>query len=927
MYSPDIFGIVETWLDDVSVKHLTFSGYALVHRRDRPGAAAGRVNHGGVVLFRRCHSGAPLITFLEESTAAERIWTRVETDLGPFLLGLWYRPPGADDEAFLSLEPELARLGEGMLGVFLCGDFNIRQRSWLRYSPCNTPLGSQMQALAHKYGLKQFVKDPTHIHGNLLDVVLSSLPFHVECSLTPRIADHNGILTSVDVPLCTEVSHRRIVWDFKHADWDKLKRKLRDTDWGFIHKESVDDAARQINDMISGYCSECIPKRELVEKRKSHPWMTDACVAALREKAEHENSEDRGFYVKRCGEVIEAEFANYVNKTKHKLSELEPCSRLWWRVSGELLDNVAPRAGLPSLRALDGTWLHEPAEKANLFAGAFSDKFTLPPDVADIEVDEPPCTMNDFVPLRCRSTRKILNGLREDQATGPDMIAARVLRRCAEELTYPVTLLARRILDCGRWPSVWKLHWISPLHKRGSVFDPDKYRGLHLTPVLSKVVERIFASVLVPFFASTNAFGRSQWAFQKKIGCNDLVCLLVNRWLLAFQERRKVGIYLSDISGAFDRVERSRICRKLRAAGLNRKFLNFFMDFLDVREAVVVVNGSVSDKVLLQDMVFQGTVLGPYLWNVFFRDVSDAVASVDGLQDTKFADDLSASKEYPTTTDNVTILNELRQCQSAAHAWGDRNRVAFDPSKEEFCVLDAQLGHGRVFRLLGPMIDNKLRTRACVDKVYKKAKPKVRRLLRARRFFSTGQLVLQFKSHIWGVVESVTSAVYHAAPSVVAKLDRIQESFVEKMSLSERDAFLRFGLHPLKMRRDISMLGMLYKCAHGIAHADLCDLFPRAPMVSRAGFPTRVSWRLHSMQLLLRHHGVQRAEFHRSLFGLVKIWNVLPNSVVTKPSVSSFQSAVMEIVKRAVKDDAENWQAMLSPPVVSRTLLRYLSVA
>jgi len=129
------------------------------------------------------------------------------------------------------------------------------------------------------------------------------------------------------------------------------------------------------------------------------------------------------------------------------------------------------------------------------------------------------------------------------------------------------------------------------------------------------------------------------------------------------------------------------------------------------------------------------------------------------------------------------------------------------------------------------------------------------------------------------------------------------------------------------MRRDISMLGMLYKCAHGIAHADLCDLFPRAPMVSRAGFPTRVSWRLHSMQLLLRHHGVQRAEFHRSLFGLVKIWNVLPNSVVTKPSVSSFQSAVMEIVKRAVKDDAENWQAMLSPPVVSRTLLRYLSVA
>ncbi len=403
LYSPDIFGIVETWLDEHSVKHLSFSGYALVHRRDRPGAAAGHVNHGGVVLFRRCHGAAPLITFLEESTVAERIWARVETDLGPFLLGLWYRPPGAD----LSLEPELTRLSEGMLGVFLCGDFNIWQRSWLRYSPCDTPQGSQMQACAHKFDLKQFVKDPTHIHGNLLDMVLSSLPFHVDCSLTPRVADHNGILSVVSVPVCTEVSHSRTVWDFKHADWDKLKSKLRDTDWNFIHGEPVDSAASKINDIISRYCAECIPNRALVEKRKSHPWINDACATALRDKAEHEQSEHRDFYAKHCGEVIEAEFARYVEKTKRRLSELPQCSKLWWRVSSELLDHVAPRSGLPSLRASDGRWLHEPTEKANLFAEAFSNKFVLPPDIADIEVNEPPCVMDEFVPIRCRTTRKM----------------------------------------------------------------------------------------------------------------------------------------------------------------------------------------------------------------------------------------------------------------------------------------------------------------------------------------------------------------------------------------------------------------------------------------------------------------------------------------------------------------------------------------
>ena len=81
------------------------------------------------------------------------------------------------------------------------------------------------------------------------------------------------------------------------------------------------------------------------------------------------------------------------------------------------------------------------------------------------------------------------------------------------------------------------------------------------------------------------------------------------------------------------------------------------------------------------------------------------------------------------------------------------------------------------------------------------------------------------------------------------------------------------------------------------------------------------------MQLMLRHHGEQRQEFHRSLFGVVNIWNILPESVVTEPSVSNFQSAVMKIVRRAVEDDAEKWQTMLSPPLVSPILVRYLSLA
>ena len=176
------------------------------------------------------------------------------------------------------------------------------------------------------------------------------------------------------------------------------------------------------------------------------------------------------------------------------------------------------RTGLPSLRSTDGTWAHVLEDKANLFAESVSRKYQLPPEIEDIDVGDPVAVMNEFVAIRTRSTLKILKNLREDQATGPDKLAARVLRRCASQLARPITLLARRIFDDGVWPKIWKQHWISPLHKRGSVYDPDKYRGLHLTPVVSKVVERCFAVPLSTFCEESCAFGRTQWAFQKKIG-------------------------------------------------------------------------------------------------------------------------------------------------------------------------------------------------------------------------------------------------------------------------------------------------------------------------------------------------------------------------------------------------------------------------
>ena len=84
---------------------------------------------------------------------------------------------------------------------------------------------------------------------------------------------------------------------------------------------------------------------------------------------------------------------------------------------------------------------------------------------------------------------------------------------------------------------------------------------------------------------------------------------------------------------------------------------------------------------------------------------------------------------------NEDIMQDLALCQASVHHWGAINRVTFGPAKEELVVLDPRDGVGGQFRLLGSIIDNKLRMNVAIDKLFRKTKSKACALRRCSRFF------------------------------------------------------------------------------------------------------------------------------------------------------------------------------------------------
>ena len=91
-------------------------------------------------------------------------------------------------------------------------------------------------------------------------------------------------------------------------------------------------------------------------------------------------------------------------------------------------------------------------------------------------------------------------------------------------------------------------------------------------------------------------------------------------WLLLMEEGFAVGLFCSDVKGAFDRVAAERLTAKLTQTGLHADVVGFLASWLFDSTSKVVVGGRTPGAEPLTDSVFQGTVLGPPLWNASFAD-------------------------------------------------------------------------------------------------------------------------------------------------------------------------------------------------------------------------------------------------------------------------------------------------------------------
>src|SRR5258705_477111 len=110
--------------------------------------------------------------------------------------------------------------------------------------------------------------------------------------------------------------------------------------------------------------------------------------------------------------------------------------------------------------------------------------------------------------------------------SGPDNIAARVIKQCAPEIAELLANLFTISFSRSGLPSQWKDANVIPGFKKGDSSCPSNYRPISLLCIVSKVMERIVADDLRSYLFRNNLITQRQFGFRPGHSSLDLLLTL-----------------------------------------------------------------------------------------------------------------------------------------------------------------------------------------------------------------------------------------------------------------------------------------------------------------------------------------------------------------------------------------------------------------
>ena len=818
--------ITESWLMD-SNNHITFRikcyGFLISHEYRKSGVG------GGVCFIYKPNLQLRVIKHNIQYQSFEYhcvkiLSTNNTSDLS--IAGIYRKQEVAFTQFYTDFRNFYENVIEMSHSYFLIvGDFNVHyERSY--------SMSNELGSLTTSYGLAQHVQIPTNIFSHTIDLIFSNVhevPVH-SVNADPSVAgqsmfkfDHFPVAFSLNYYVkptkdsYKDISYRNIN-TIDYNDFNNTLEQRLHTVSDVIFQSEFITAVTTFNDCLESVLDDFAPcKTKRVYNNPNHvpiKWIDEEYRLARNKRRKLERA-----WIKHPGILTKQMYNNQKNlcarMAKSKMSVSLSC----------LINDREKVSDLFKLvyKVLDRDCsyvLPDSCSNDFILANEFNCFFLS--KIESIREQIPYCTekritdftnlplLNEFSSIDVDYLRNIFKKTDKIKTSPIDPLPGKVVSNCIETLlTYLVTIINKSFSE-GHVEGL-KKSVVIPSYKVNEVdFNAkNSYRPLFSIVFVCKIIEKVVLKQFTEHISDSCYDSPYQHGYKKFHSTETMLLELYDEVLLGFDNDFCTVVVMIDMSAAFDTVDLDILLHVL-STSLNIKgnALSWFQSFLKNRLQCVKINNCYSDCIESKYGVPPGSTLGPILFNVYSKGLSDVILK-SGFKTSSYADDSNGRLQFminmqysSLTVDVPVLLKNVQDYMNKSYLKMNSSKTdvfyLFPPSLSKKVIngifLDSEcVRFSNESKLLGVTLDSNLNFNSQVNNVVSACQFKLKGIRRIRHLMSCKDTEKYVRAVIFSKINYCNVLYMNLSTVSLNKLQKLQNSamrlifnFPPRVSVTEK---------------------------------------------------------------------------------------------------------------------------------------------